>query len=251
MKELTLKQYKEEFKIKENKLIDDITNQSVPSKKINLQGSTNGLTKEAHKQALDIRKFEIDMYWKRATYFWTIIGVIFAGYFLLMKDDVVSKHPTLILLLNCIGFIFSLSWYLVNRGSKYWQNNWEKHVDLLEDKVTGPLYKIVIEDRDLKLWHIHKEYSYSVSKINQFLSLFVTIIWFFMGLYLILSQFSYFYFLHYKAFKTSALIIGTLTAASILIFRGRSAVAKDKWKQEDLNKSNMLIRKREIKETEE
>ncbi|QWF70402.1 hypothetical protein KEF85_13820 [Methylomonas paludis] len=30
--------------------------------------------------ALDTRKFEIELYWKRATYFWTFIGVIFGGY---------------------------------------------------------------------------------------------------------------------------------------------------------------------------
>jgi tRNA A-37 threonylcarbamoyl transferase component Bud32 len=36
--------------------------------------------KEALKQALDIRKFEIDLYWKRATYFWAFIAVSFAGY---------------------------------------------------------------------------------------------------------------------------------------------------------------------------
>lgn len=30
--------------------------------------------------ALDIRKFEIDLYWKRATYFWAFIAAAFAGY---------------------------------------------------------------------------------------------------------------------------------------------------------------------------
>jgi hypothetical protein len=30
--------------------------------------------------ALDIRKFEIELYWKRATYFWTFIGATFAAY---------------------------------------------------------------------------------------------------------------------------------------------------------------------------
>ena len=35
---------------------------------------------EALKQALDIRKFEIDLYWRRANYFWTFIGAAFVGY---------------------------------------------------------------------------------------------------------------------------------------------------------------------------
>jgi hypothetical protein len=42
--------------------------------------------KQALKQALDIRKFEIDLYWKRAIYFWTLIAAAFAGYFALHKD---------------------------------------------------------------------------------------------------------------------------------------------------------------------
>ena len=33
--------------------------------------------KKALKQVLDIRKFEIELYWKRATYFWTFIAAMF------------------------------------------------------------------------------------------------------------------------------------------------------------------------------
>ena len=29
---------------------------------------------------LDIRKYEIELYWKRAAYFWTFIGATFGGY---------------------------------------------------------------------------------------------------------------------------------------------------------------------------
>lgn len=38
---------------------------------------------EAFKYVLDIRKFEIELYWKRATYFWTFIGAILAAHFVL------------------------------------------------------------------------------------------------------------------------------------------------------------------------
>ena len=34
----------------------------------------------AHKIALDVRKFEIELYWKRATYFWTFIAATLAEY---------------------------------------------------------------------------------------------------------------------------------------------------------------------------
>ncbi|AFU18131.1 hypothetical protein MC28_G398 (plasmid) [Bacillus thuringiensis MC28] len=245
MKKLNLNEYKKEFKI-EGKIKYSQSSNTCSVSNNEKKDIPNELTKEAHKQALDIRKFEIDMYWKRATYFWTIIGVIFAGYFLLMKDDVVAKHPTLILLLNCIGFIFSLSWYLVNRGSKYWQNNWEKHVDLLEDEVTGPLYKIVIEEKGLKLRNIHKEYGYSVSKINQFLSFFVMLIWLFMGIYLILIQLN-FNFLQFKGLKIFLLVTGTIIAAYILVFWSKSEVAQESRKSHNTFNKNWSIRKREIK----
>ena len=34
-------------------------------------------------KALDIRKFEIELYWNRSKYFWTFIGVTFGGFFAL------------------------------------------------------------------------------------------------------------------------------------------------------------------------
>src|SRR5437879_13922105 len=76
--------------------------------------------KLAHELALEIRKFEIELYWKRATYFWTLIAATFAGFFALASQSSVS-HPILPFLLSCIGLVLSTSWYLVNRGSKYWQ----------------------------------------------------------------------------------------------------------------------------------
>lgn len=125
--------------------------------------------------ALDIRKFEIELYWKRATYFWAFIATAFAGYVLSSKsgDDI---KPWLMLLFSALGLVFSFAWYLVNRGSKFWQNNWERHVDLLEDITLGPLYKVVAEDISNKN-PITAAAKFSVSKINQILSVFITVIW--------------------------------------------------------------------------
>ena len=94
----------------------------------------------ALKYAHEIRKFEIDLYWKRATYFWTAIGVAFAAYFVSRSN--LANNPDSGLLLSCIGLVFSLAWYFVNRGSKYWQDTWEQHVDLLENEISGPLYGV-------------------------------------------------------------------------------------------------------------
>lgn len=130
----------------------------------------------AYKLALEIRQFEIDLYWKRATYFWTLIAATFAGYFVLASDKF-GAHPGLVFLVSCIGIVLSTSWYLVNRGSKYWQENWERHVDLLEDEFAGPLYKTTIANEQFPWLKLQKGYPFSVSKINQLTSLFVALVW--------------------------------------------------------------------------
>jgi hypothetical protein len=91
--------------------------------------------------ALDIRKFEIGLYWQRAAYFWALIAAAFAGYFAILSADKLTDKEYLAYIVSCIGLIFTWAWFLVNRGSKYWQENWENHVDMLENDVVGPLYK--------------------------------------------------------------------------------------------------------------
>lgn len=125
--------------------------------------------------ATDIRKFEIELYWKRATYFWAFIGGAFAGYALTYKTST-EHEPWLSLLFSSLGLVFAFAWYLVNRGSKFWQNNWERHVDLLEDLTLGPLYKTIATDTAYKN-PLTAAGDFSVSKINQVLSVFVTLVW--------------------------------------------------------------------------
>lgn len=87
-----------------------------------------------------------------------------------------NPNAWLSLLFSSLGLTFSSAWYLVNRGSKFWQNNWERHVDLLEDQVFGPLYKTIAEGVSGSN-PLTAPAQYSVSKINQMLSLFVAAVW--------------------------------------------------------------------------
>jgi hypothetical protein len=141
-----------------------------------------GKETEALKNALDIRKFEIELYWKRATYFWTFIGATMAGFLAVQASSAENKQD-LAVILACLGMVFSFGWVLVNRGSKFWQENWEKHVDVLEDNVTGPLYKIVMSRNKMEKWNekavhlITGPSSISVSKINQIISIYVFLLW--------------------------------------------------------------------------
>ena len=175
--------------------------------------SSSEVKKEALKQALDIRKFEIELYWKRTAYFWTLITAMFAGYFLIQNSDNTTKEQMGILI-SSIGFVFSFGWYLSNRGSKFWQVNWERHVDLLENGIMGDLYKIVIHDDKKRnfLGFLIDEKSYSVSKINQILSFFVVSIWFL----LILQNFNHYFKL--EIFQNYMYLFGIVILFLTIIF---------------------------------
>ena len=129
---------------------------------------------------MDIRKFEIEFYWKRATYFWTFTAAAIAGYTVIQRISDEHSRGELSLLLVCLGVIFSLAWYLVNRGSKFWQNNWERHVDMLEDATIGPLYKIILSEEDsnrnIARRILTDTGTFSVTKINQILSFFILLV---------------------------------------------------------------------------
>lgn len=138
------------------------------------------LLKAAFDQVSDIRKFEIELYWKRATYFWALITVAFAGYFSILASEHMPNKFFLSLIVSSVGLVFTFAWFLSSRGSKYWQENWENHLDLLEDSITGPLYKTLLE----RPGHINTSEKYvtgplsvSVSKINQWVCIFVVFSW--------------------------------------------------------------------------
>ena len=150
--------------------------------------SKKRIQENALDRALDTRKFEIELYWKRAAYFWTFIGAVFAGFIAVQAANIDLKTKTdLSVILACLGSVFSFAWILVNRGSKYWQENWEKHVDMLEDEISGPLYKVILtrygSDVDFTENLLTGTSPFSVSKINQLISCYILFIWFFLVLY--------------------------------------------------------------------
>lgn len=126
---------------------------------------------KAYEVALDIRKFEIDLYWKRSGSFWLLVGAIAAALGLLLSGKAESSSGILsqrgreiVCCLLCFsGATICYAWGLVNKGSKFWQRNWEYQVGILEQEVVGPLYKTVFSAKDDKIM-------YSVSEINGYIS---------------------------------------------------------------------------------
>ncbi len=139
-------------------------------------------TKELLDRAHEIRKFEIELYWKRTTYFWTLIAAAFVAYFAIQSANGLHKpsRQTLAFIVANLGFVFSLGWYFVNKGSKFWQENWEAQVDRLEKCLKEKFYRLYSTRKNLdeeKRWL--GPAPYSVSKINLIISLYTIFIWIF------------------------------------------------------------------------
>lgn len=149
---------------------------------------------EAYQRAHDIRKFEIERFWQRSTYYWVFILAAFTAHFALLGllfstfSDSANKHfdlPTLISMpglslfaLTITAFFclfFSYCWVLMNKGSVFWQKNWETHINMLDDEFSGNLYKTFLatnyKDGDFSCCPLDlKAYDYSVSKITMLTS---------------------------------------------------------------------------------
>ena len=188
------------------------------------------MNNEALKTALDTRKFEIELYWKRATYFWAFIAVTFTAYFLILTKEGNDLFRVFTIIIATVGFFFSLGWYFVNRGSKFWQKNWEDHVSRLEQSIQGPLYSCVkIPDKPFK--ELTADYPFSVLKVNQILSLIVTLFWY---ITLIFSVF-YCFKINYYAFSSElwiAFVIPTILLLGlswIFKYKSHSFLKKDEY----------------------
>jgi len=125
--------------------------------------------KSALKRAHDIRKFEIELLWKRAAYVATFQTLLFAAMGLSFR----AQHNDLVPLfqiVTCIAGVFSsFFWCLINWGSKFWHENWEKHIDFLEDDFDGKLHKTILHKDGRK--------SYSVSRVNICISITFLVTW--------------------------------------------------------------------------
>jgi hypothetical protein len=114
----------------------------------------------AHKAALarahELRKFEIENYWKRSSYFWGFQLVAFGALALSAKDG--NFHPQIVLIVAVLGALAAFTAVLSAKGSKFWQENWEAHVDFLEVSVEGQLHTTAL---------LSDTVSYSVSRVNE------------------------------------------------------------------------------------
>lgn len=159
---------------KENTIKRGLTSEEYINK-LNESNPEKDEWKELLKIAIETRKFEIELYWKRANYFWLFVAAFFVAYCQTIPSG--NKHTQVENILFIFGgYFFSIGWYFANRGSKYWQENWEKHITVLSQHLKTPIFEL-IKSNENKIWKLNKSYPYSVSRINQGLNLIVIFIW--------------------------------------------------------------------------
>ncbi len=141
-------------------------------------GIDNNLKREIFtcllKNALEIRKFEIERYWQRSLYFWGFIAACFTAYCVTIYHDIFFVSY----LVTVLGLFASFAFSLILKGCKFWQINWERHVDILESSVYGSLYKTVLFTSSMSPSIISsKPWPVSVSKVNQHLANIILAFW--------------------------------------------------------------------------
>jgi len=138
-------------------------------KALNIPKDKN-LSSSALDRAHELRKFEIENYWRRATYFWAFQIVAFTLFGLVWQEIEPngSISRTALLVPTALGTISAWVGWLTAKGSKFWQENWEAHVDMLEEEAEGRLTQIILSRTGPQ---------FSVSKLNLNFMRLLTIGW--------------------------------------------------------------------------
>ena len=125
-----------------------------------------------YEKVLELRKFEIENFWKRALFFWGTIALIYVGY---TKID--NQNPYFIII-PLIGFLFNLIFSLSIRGSKYWQEHYENLATQYEIGMNFILFRHKNTEDFLGNKFIYsKPHRFSVSKLAMLLADLSLIVW--------------------------------------------------------------------------
>ncbi|HET9181453.1 MAG TPA: hypothetical protein VFP59_04920 [Candidatus Angelobacter sp.] len=167
--------------------------------------------------ALQTRQFEIDLVWKRSLFFWGFIAAAFVAIAALK-----TGAPGLSLLVSSFGLICSLAWTLANRGSKYWQEQWESKLEKSEIDVIGKFFGKRERRQRKGFWG---GYPFSVSRLATLVSDFVFIVWLliFIRQCFICFGWTPTQFDTVKPCVYTAIIIATAIAIIIVLCAGRSS----------------------------
>jgi hypothetical protein len=122
---------------------------------------------------LACRNAEIELFWKRSSYYWVFVAAALVAYGGLGRDN-----RTFRLLISSFGLMSSLAWLLGNIGSKWWQENWEQKLKEISPEVVGAdiFTPRSPESMSKDTWST-PIIRYSVTRLATLLSEFVVILW--------------------------------------------------------------------------
>jgi hypothetical protein len=100
--------------------------------------------------------------------FWALEAAAFVAVAAFWRDKVTDARLLGVAFAG-IGLVTAFVGWLSARGSKFWQQNWEKHIDLLEDQFEAHLHKTI--------WIGSGGVQFSVSRLNEKLNLIFFLFW--------------------------------------------------------------------------
>ena len=238
-----------------------------------IQSTGNDKLKAALKFADRCRDKEIDRFWQRGLYFWGFIVSSFGAYMAVFNaalDSELNKGKVrlslaaildmsftakiILVVLAFICFIFCFSWFLVHKGSKFWQENWEAHVYLLEGFIMGKIYSSHLDTKKpykLGKWNPTKPYNFSVSKISVLCSLLLAICSFLLFVFhcavltgYFLKKFSIIYLVNKKMGVSMLVIVGMIVFTILFIKKIEGNKDKDKDKDGYDNSHYFFVQKK-------
>jgi hypothetical protein len=204
--------------------------------------------KPALAAAHDIRKFEIDLYWKRANYFWLLQAAIFTALGFMWHGEAADAAGLVPLGLTSLGLLTAIASWFAAEGSKFWQENWERHIDFLEDNQGVILHKTAWVGGDGIRW--------SVSGTNGWLNIFFSVFWFslFVSQVVISAEWGKIELeytpnskIEWNAVKASVIVLLTILGFAALWSRGSRLEGKRVWPRlVTMKKTDLRIVRRNV-----
>ncbi|POD96414.1 RipA family octameric membrane protein [Pectobacterium odoriferum] len=146
------------------------------SRKKNLSKNDLIILKEAYEKSHQIKNLELDLYWKRATYCWSLVaalittcGLLFSIY--LKPENVNDRNEGILIFIGAIsivGVTITIISSLISSSGEYWKKNWESHVSMLEPLFSGRIYSTHL---------VPGRYRHSISRLNKLLFYVVISCW--------------------------------------------------------------------------
>jgi len=145
--------------------------------------------KELRETYYKLRSFEISNLWQRSIFLSAIIVIFFTAYGYLVKEFMNKETNDLILneiccFLALFGFIFSIIWIMMAKGSKAWYEVYENNICTIEKEKKLNISQKYLMGKQCTPFNLDSNIftgnagKYSVSRLNIFIGQILTLIWF-------------------------------------------------------------------------